>query len=217
MKTRDAGLFLFGSALVYVAVAACTGSADRSAPRPTGAGAATPNGSSGTSGRDSGLIDAIANPVPTAKADPTSGSRLKAEYMIGDDGSKEYVPGVWFDTMRNEVCSFALAGDSQQRCLPQGGGASAFADASCTMPIIAVATGCTAPGYAVVVDSGTCGQAAGATHVHAVGAAANPTTLYLQSGGQCFQAGTATAGYNYYAVGAEVPAAAFVSASTKHD
>jgi hypothetical protein len=214
MKTRDAGLFLFGSALVYVCVAACTGG---SAGRSAGVGAGTPNGSSGASGRDSGLLDAISNPVPTAKADPTDGSRLKAQYMIADDGSKEYVPGAWFDTMRNEVCFFTLGADGKQRCLPQGGGASAFADASCTMPIIAVATGCAAPTYAIVVDSGTCGQAAGATHVNAVGAAANPTTLYLQSGGQCFQAGSATAGYNYYAVGAEVPAGSFVAANTKHD
>jgi hypothetical protein len=213
MKTRDAGLFLFGGALVYVAVAACTGG---NAGRTSGAGAGSPNGSAG-SGKDSGLLDAIANPVPTANADPTNGSRLKAQYMVGDDGSKEYLPGVFYDSMRQEVCSFALAGDSKQRCLPAGGGATAFADASCTMPIIAVATGCAMPTYALVVDSGTCGQAVGGTHVHTVGAAASPMTLYLQSGGQCFQAGTATAGFNYYALGAEVPAASFVAATTKHD
>ena len=44
-----------------------------------------------------------------------------------------------------------------------------------------------------------------------------PTTLYLQSGGQCFQAGSAMPGYNYYNVGPEVPSSSFVAATTKHD
>jgi hypothetical protein len=36
-------------------------------------------------------------------------------------------------------------------------------------------------------------------------------------GGQCFQAGNATAGYNYFSVGAEIPATSFVSGATQHD
>src|SRR5262249_52920033 len=79
------------------------------------------------------------DPVATARAD--SGSRLKAEYLLGDDGSKDYqitlMPwsynpnlfnvgahpvNVYWDSMRNEECAYQVAADAATRCLPTSTG-----------------------------------------------------------------------------------------------
>jgi hypothetical protein len=180
-------------------------------------------GASGTStasgvmsGADSGLVDALTDPVATASADPTDGSRLKATYMLGSDGSKQYVPGVWYDSMRSEDCAFTLAGDSQQRCLPAGVMGGMYSDSACSMPIAAVPAGCTTAAYATNVDTSNCGGA-GATHIYALGATTSPTQLYVQSNGQCYAGGPAVTGYTYYALGAEIAPATFVAATSGHD
>jgi len=212
MRVRDIGLSLLGSGMVYVAMAACSSGS----PKLSGGGGST--GASGAgSGSDSGLADRLMDPVPSASADPVSGNRLKAQYVVGDDGSKEYVAGVWFDSQRNETCAFTAASDGMERCLPDGSTISAYSDSSCTMPLLAVPTGCSMPAYVLGADSSTCGQGATGTHVFAVGAAATPTSLYVKSNTSCFAAGPAATGFSYYAVGTEVPATSFVSATTHHD
>ena len=220
MKMRDAGLSLLGSAMVYVAMAACAGGSG--GPSAAGSGAGGPSGSGGAStkggpGMDSGLIDALLDPVPTAAADPTSGRRLKAQYRLGDDGSKEYLPGTWFDAQRNEVCAFGPAADGKERCMPDGAVVSVYSDAMCQTPLLMITSSCAAPAYALVQDASTCDSTAGATHVFAVGATTTPTTLYVQTGTSCFAAGPAATGYTYYAVGAEIPASSFVSATRAHE
>jgi hypothetical protein len=166
---------------------------------------------------DSGLVDALLDPVPKAAADPTSGSRLRARYRLAGDGSKEYLPGSWFDSQRNETCAFVMAADGQERCLPDGVSVVAYADSQCMTPIVMAPASCSTPSYAQTLDSASCGDAVPATHVLAVGAAMTPTGLYLKNGTNCFSAGPVVTGYNYYDVGAEVPASAFVSATTQHD
>src|SRR6185437_13186575 len=104
MRLRDVCLSLLGSAVVYVSMAAC--SAGSGAPSGTkgtgghgtggpvasgsgmgGAGSATDGTgtSGGSAGMDSGLYDALTDPVSTANADPADGTRLKATYRVGDD------------------------------------------------------------------------------------------------------------------------------------
>jgi hypothetical protein len=187
-----------------------------------GAGGMASTGATGASGAggtgpitDSGLLDALMNPVPPAMADPTNGQRLKATYRQGEDGSKEFVAGVWFDSGRNENCSFALASDGKLRCLPNGQATSVYADSQCTTAIVMGPAGCTAPSYAIGMDNTTCGT--GGAHVYKIGAAAAPTTVYASAQGQCFSAGPAATGYSYYSVGAEIPASSFVSANVGHD
>jgi hypothetical protein len=173
-------------------------------------------GGPGGSGRDSGIVDALANPVPSAKADPVDGTRLKAEYRVAADGSKEYLAGVWYDSQRSEDCAFATAGDGQQRCIPDGAAASVFADSMCTKPIVALAAGCSAPTYVLTAGNATC-SATPATHVFAVGAATTPVTLYVPNGSSCFPAGPPGSGFTYYGVGDEVAATQFVAATKAHD
>jgi hypothetical protein len=211
MRMREVGISLLGSAVVYVTMAACNGGGGG------GSGASAGGDGLGGPGTDSGLVDALTDPVSSARADPSDGTRLKATYRLAADGSKEYVTGVWFDSQRAETCSFGTAGDGQERCLPAGAGASTYGDSACTEPVVAVPSGCTTPAYALTLSASTCGASAGGTHVFGVGAAASPSTIYVQSGTQCFAAGSAATGYSYFTVGAEVPATSFVTSSTGHD
>lgn len=45
------------------------------------------------------------------------GTRLRARWYVGDDGSKSPT-GDWFDTTTNQPCSYEKANDGAQRCLP---------------------------------------------------------------------------------------------------
>ncbi len=184
-----------------------------------GASGATAGGTGGTSGTivDSGILDALTDPVPSAFADPTDGTRLKATYLIGADGSKAYLTSVWYDSQRSEDCSFGVAGDGQTRCLPNGAAGGLFADSACTQPILSMPTGCTAPAYALTQSAQGCSVNPVGTHVFSVGALTNPTGIYVQSGASCFSAGTGASGFDYYTVGAEIPASSFVAASSGHD
>jgi len=261
MRLRDVGISLFGSGVVYVAMAACSSGGGSSGGLTTkaygtggggGRGATTastssslgggggsssgpsasggPSGSGGASGasgtsassggtgpRDSGIFDALTDPVSTAFADPTNGSRLKATFVTGSDGSKAYVTTVWYDSQRSENCSFTVAGDGQTRCLPDGAAGGLFADSACTQPVLSMPTGCSAPTYALTQTAASCSTTVGGTHVYSVGAATSPAGIYVQSGTSCFSAGTGASGFVYYSVGSEVPASSFVAATTGHD
>jgi len=239
MRLRDVGLSLLGSAVVYVAMAACSaGSGGPSGTKPSGTGGhgstgpvaaagggmggtgSTTDGTSGTgsAGTDSGLIDALTDPVPIANADPTDGTRLKATYRTGEDGSKEYVPGIWYDSSRSEECSFTTAGDGKQRCLPAGATGGVYSDSGCTKQIVPVPAGCSSPGYAITADtSNMCTANGAATHVWTLGSSVTPAALYVMSGTTCYAAGPAGSQYTYYNVGSEVPATSFVAAAAGHD
>lgn len=55
-------------------------------------------------------------PVPSALA-AESGSRLKAKWLVAEDGAR-YFTFNWYDRERGHDCSFLLAADGVQRCLP---------------------------------------------------------------------------------------------------
>jgi hypothetical protein len=130
MNSKDALKILVGSFTVYGAVVACSAA---------GGG----------------------QPIASAMADINSGgSRLKANYYAGSDGSQQFL-ATFHDTMRNEDCAFSTASDGTIRCLPIAGGASGatvseysvyYADAACTQPVVAVSdcTGNTTPTYVSV-------------------------------------------------------------------
>lgn len=52
---------------------------------------------------------------------PAAGARLKPRVLVGNDGSRGAVPGVWWDEERGEECTFRLAADGMLRCLPATG------------------------------------------------------------------------------------------------
>jgi hypothetical protein len=68
----------------------------------------------------------------TAPAEPyVSGSRVRAVFIVGDDGSK--MLHSWWDNQRKETCGWRLVQNGDFRCLPAMAVAGyIFADAACT-------------------------------------------------------------------------------------
>ena len=123
-----------------------------------GASATGGEGAVATSGMG-GMLGNMMDPVPEADAETKSGTRLKARYYLGADGSKQFIG--WRDTMRNEDCYIAKAEDGQLHCMPIAGAAAAtyFGDKECTAQPLTV----------VAKASQACANVA----------AAAPTTMYL--------------------------------------
>jgi hypothetical protein len=224
MVTSNALKMLCGSAMVYVIMAAC-GSADT---RPPGGAMGNDSGSSpdavsGTHDGASGeatLLDAVTDPVPNAMADVVqSGTRLKAHYYAGEDGSKQFTM-TFLDTQRNEDCSFQIGGDGVVRCLPSGGTVLYYyADSACTQLLAGVPIGCTAPKYATTGAS-TCPDARGGRQIYQLGAAFTAdTNLYVMST-TCLLSSAASnfrVTYDLYLVEAEIPPSSFAQATLQTD
>lgn len=195
---------LAGSLVVYFAVAidyGCSGAPPGSASSGGHAGAsATSTGSTGTSSGS--------GPVPNANADE-SGSRLKAQSIVGADGSVHYL-GL-YDSQLKVTCSFEAMSDNNLHCIPAsttvGVINSYFADSACSQPITWIATGCT-PSYATKPVSAP-GCAASVTHVFSVGAAFTGTPFV--NTGTCNALPTTLQGYDAYMVGSEIAPSTFVS------
>lgn len=227
MKLRDVGLCFLGGTVLYVSMAACAGGSSGTSggvSRTTSGGGngvtTVRDGTGGTHGTAGGTVSgghggSIMNPVPPAQADP--GSRLKPKYRAGEDGSKEFIANQWWDSQRSEDCSFQLAADGQTRCLPSGADFRYFSDAQCSQPMVLMQGSCSAPKYATSATAAACGLDPSATHVFQLGAATNPTQIYAQAGGSCYAVGQAASDWQYFTVGAEIPANSFVAASVTHD
>ncbi len=217
MRTKDVVKAMAGGAAVYVAMAACSaGGGGRSAHQGSGGVAgllaqqdAAPDsgGSNGSAGLGSvidAMADALTDPVADAAAQSVSGSRLKARYWVGEDGSKQFAG--WYDSQREEACSFQDYGDGVPRCRPSSGAfASYFLDSGCTVPLFNVYdTECsTAPKYGTALSGCT-------TQLYQL-AANTPSMVYVGKPGAC--TGTMPpAGYTYYS-GTLVSASVFVAAT----
>ena len=70
-------------------------------------------------------------PATDAYPSPASGSRLRAQYLQAEDGTRIFA--AWFDSARDEACRFALADDGEFRCLPARAGA---VDCTCVEPAV---------------------------------------------------------------------------------
>jgi hypothetical protein len=190
---------LTGSCVVYLALAACN-AAEHGGKHP---------GSRAEDG--SGIVD----PVPSAKADPSNGTRLRAKVRTGDDGSKEYISGIWYDTERQEDCVFAPAADGKERCIPPSQNTvTLFADSACKQQIAVAIAGC-APKYATVPELSTCGSSV--LHIYSIGATMNLSKVYLSVDGMCMDVGPADPNAVYYEIGAEVPASSFVASTVQYE
>ncbi len=245
MKPVEAAKALVGGCVVYVIMAACSGT-PQPASLATDAGdenVAIPGADASVAdvaGMDmvgvdrtatgdstvldvivndvSSVIDAITDPVKEAKADVNqSGTRLKARFYAGADGSKQFVG--WHDTLRNEDCAYGVAADGETRCIPSGKPVSnIFADAACTQGLADVFKGCATPPTVVStvqnLPNTTCGSLPSRTHLFPVGTIFSGT-LYAMNGA-CVVADPnifGTASRDFYSVLPEVPATAFVQAT----
>jgi hypothetical protein len=206
MKYTHAILTLLSGGAVYVAVAALVGGP---------------------------ALRSVSDPVPAARAE-TSGSRLKAKYVTGSDGSKIYVPEIAFDSQLGVDCAFVTAADGKVRCIPNvapdsidGWGATGYTDAVCTKPAVwinAAPVGCPQqvpkyvwineyPGpYCPVAD-----PAKALRFVHQVGALVGGASKYTKDGaGACkFSSGPSASTVAYELT--EVPASTFVEGSAGID
>jgi hypothetical protein len=167
---------------------------------------------------DSGILDGMIDPIPDAMADSgsTSGTRLKARYYAGADGSIQSGIG-WYDSQRNENCFFQTASDGTLRCLPSGEASGAgvyFVDASCTTEELVTigATGCVVtPKYASRYVTQTDPCSVSRLRVYSVGSEFTGNH-YVKIGTMC-TAATPNAGLRYFRLGAEVDPSSFVRAT----
>jgi hypothetical protein len=70
-------------------------------------------------------------PAGDAYPTPGSGSRLHAQYLQAEDGTRTFAG--WLDTTRGESCRFSVADDGEVRCLPARNGA---VDRGCVDPAV---------------------------------------------------------------------------------
>jgi hypothetical protein len=219
---------LAGSFIIYTAMAACSGSVEHPTSSSSGAtghgghghgGASAQSGHGGAGGSHaSGIIDAMTDPVSEASADTVSGSRLKAYYETGDDGSKAYLPGTWWDSTRGEDCSSRIAGDGKLRCLPTDYGYPfniQYMDPSCTQLVMNDPGKCNGFKYMVSQTSNGCSQQ---FDYRPVMSQVMPATIYMPGpNNTCVPSGPPNPSLIYIQIGPVVPPSSFVLMSKLHD
>lgn len=116
---------------LLVATSGCSATSPISAERDPGTAAGSGGASSAASGVGPG------GPSTGAGAGDSlyqSGSRLRAKYLLGADGSKQFTG--WHDSKLNVDCAPQLAAGNLLRCLPANTPTYLWADSSCkTSPV----------------------------------------------------------------------------------
>lgn len=146
----------------------------------------------------------------------TSGTRLRARFLVGEDGSKQEIGG-WHDKQLDIDCAFQAAADGTYRCLPPEHAtvsADFFSDAGCTQPMAGVRPGCAPPTYAWALDGDeTCGPAPRVTAVFKVGA--TPAKMFSKDSQNPCHEVIAVAGVALYTIASAVPLTTFVAAKAQ--
>lgn len=217
MNTREVLRLVVGSVAVYVIVAACSAN-EGIAPSTvkngsTATGGAT-NADGGTSSNGGSLLIAITNPVSDAAAQSaTSGSRLKANYYVGTDGSKQFIS--WHDSQLGVDCSFALASDGTTRCMPVEYNALTgiyFSDSACSQTLAIINKGCSAPKYAY----GGVSSCSSYSYIIYQPGSAYTGTLYSGTPSSCSATTSSSSSYGFYSA-TVVPPSTFVQATVQTD
>jgi hypothetical protein len=147
---------------------------------------------------------------PTQGLGYENGSRLRANVLVGEDGSKQFWG--WHDSDRSEDCQFTTAADSHKRCMPLSSAATStgtyFLDAQCSTEL---AVALCSPHYVLRYIPDGCSNR---VQLYELGIQATPTSIYLKSGATCIET-TPVASYTYWRIGSEVPSSAFARASVQ--
>lgn len=173
-------------------------------------------GDGGAAASSSDTRDGGAAQPEGSSAWATSGQRLRAIVWRTADGAEQH-SGWWLDSARSEECSFRIAMDGRERCLPQpfvlhgprapGG---LFTDPNCQKPIVGrrVLPGCAtnAPEIRYVVLGSP------SRTLHAVGPRTYPPAVWTATDTGVCVPETST-DVEYFDVGPEVPPSEFVEAS----
>lgn len=144
-----------------------------------------------------------------------SGTRLRARYTVGADGSREFVG--WFDTVRGEDCSFKQGDEGRLRCLPAAHPVIDFSDPDCTVPLVTLPPqlDCNGkpPKYVMAMDfSDACMPQA---RLFELGAATQTTVdpVYRSTAQGCMPLGSGAMPV-FFEIGPEVPMTEMVEGST---
>lgn len=180
-------------ALILIGLVAC----GSPGPGGTGGGSGTGGGGTGTAGGVGSQLDRQA----------LSGTRLKVQYVAGDDGSRQF----WGfrDTMRNENCNFATAEDGVLRCLPTGDvpvrSSDFYADSACSeFAFTRYGAPCPVQNYGVAFPL-TCPQRSEVYALQPI------SSVYVRTGTGCFTS-TPDPMYRLFR-GTKVPASSFAGGS----
>lgn len=165
---------------------------------------------------------AMGIPIPEAQA-AESGTRLKARWYVAEDGTRHWAFN-WFDSERNEDCSFQPAADGVLRCLPTYPSVGAlYSDPACTQVVVsdincALQTGAPLALSSAVYDTQACGGSIARYDVRYFGAGSlvQPSELW-QIGGQGCAASIVIPDARYYRLGAEIPLTRFAAAEITTD
>ena len=197
------GLVLLGG-LLGVAVAAACSSDD---PVQSGPADAGPDEASVTT--PDGPVDAASGSLTFWR----SGSRLRAEVVRAGDAARFER---FFDTERNEACSFAQTSPGEFRCLPSSMNV-AYAEPTCESPSIAIVQSCTRTiKYATTATTITAGCDSHylVQKVFTVGPAIGEGDTYDTANGTCaIVQRSPGGGSERHALGPEVPLTEFVKAT----
>ena len=165
------------------ALAGC-GGGDDVAPRD---GAAGRDGAQGPAGKDG----APGAQGPAGKDVAVSGTRIKARYLLGDDGARMLLG--WQDTKLGAACEWGVASDSKTRCLPGSDEAPstlrAYMSENCAGPVVAVSVpGNACPessGYVRHVEPASCPWRRSVFSVGAPYAGTMPISMSVYTGATC--------------------------------
>jgi hypothetical protein len=180
-----------------------------------GMGGAPVVSTSSAGGKASGAGGSITNPVDDALAD--SGSRIKARWIVGDDGSKQFAG--FYDSLRKEECFFYDMYDGAKHCVPFAAVTKNYAgyylDSACTSLISAFyVSACAVPSdYAYSNPGSTC---VAGYKIYQNGIKITPPVVYYMKGSVCTSSAPDPS-YEYHLVGPEVPPSAFVAGSVITD
>ncbi len=247
---RDSFKYLTGAAITYLLVAACSG-VEASDSSLQASGDASPGsggsqaGQQGTAGSgqlddDAGLLDrfvaavdsaidlfdsaissaadSATDPVPAVSANE-SGSRIKAKWLVGDDGSRQHQG--WYDSQREEDCSWSAGTDGSRRCLPGGAGVSGhFTDSACTARIFAVTTAnCTNLGLNYIAQSDCSAVFPYSYEIHTLSSVplTPGTAVYSMSGENCVGAVIPDNVYAYHSSTGVIPPSSFARGTVQTD
>ncbi|HVJ17450.1 MAG TPA: hypothetical protein VM686_18615 [Polyangiaceae bacterium] len=135
-----------------------------------------------------------------------SGTRIRGRFGVTAEGDRSWQG--WYDSERQEECSFDWAGDTQ-RCMPTAISAYQYMDAACSQLVAqqVVEEGCAAPAYLSTSQYANCMTE---MHLYELGPVVTPVSLYQLVGDVCMPSPAAVTG-TFVSAGAEVPLTAFVS------
>jgi len=221
---NEAFKLVLGSICVYVLVAACSVTAQNNGERGGFAGESGRQvGESGSGNVISDVGNDILNPIPAAEA-AEDGSRIVNVYQSTEDGLR--TPAGLYDKQLKINCSFRIASDGKNRCLPFTSHASHFYSSSLcsdSSEVAMVSKGSCAPEFiSVGVTDNKC-PLSSKVKIYNVGAKivvpAIDFVIYYRSGDSCVSVSRPLSSYpdsDFYPVGSEIPPTNYVEGFLTH-